>query len=132
MLLSVSFYLFLLAISCFLPTNASGPFLCPNPTQYITDPPKWFDYPGCKTTKEDYCKECVALVRHACGGLKALSAKACWVRGIQVKGNADKIANYTAIATFTAPNGGYRGHAAIYLSQDNVGINVCTNVILKI
>jgi hypothetical protein len=51
-----------------------------------------------------------------------------WRRGVQVKGNA-AVKSGTAIATFD-PNGLYgnhtdgRSHAAIYLGQDEVGLNV--------
>ena len=40
-------------------------------------------------------------------------------------GNADKIALNTAIATFEGKDNRYEGHAAIYLNQNNVSINVC-------
>lgn len=50
-----------------------------------------------------------------------------WKQGIRVKGNGDKIEPYTAIATFengVYPNRKHGNHAAIYLSQDESGIEV--------
>jgi len=59
----------------------------------------------------------VAAVKHFCGAPQTLH----WRKGIAVKGNLS-IRKDTAIATFTAPNGGYRGHAAIYMGQDSNAI----------
>jgi len=42
---------------------------------------------------------------------------------VLVKGN-HSIRQGTAIATFAAPNGGYQGHAAIYMGQNAIGIQV--------
>jgi hypothetical protein len=47
---------------------------------------------------------------------------AAWKKGTQVKGDKTILPG-TAIATFDS-NGKYSGHAAIYESQDPVGINV--------
>jgi len=63
--------------------------------------------------------QCVAAVKQFCRAPQT----PLWSKGIQVKGNRN-IQPGTAIATFTAPNGGYRGHAAIYMGQDNSGIQV--------
>jgi len=67
----------------------------------------------------DGSRECVAVVRHFCNAPHT----SLWVKGALVRGNTD-IKPGTAIATFTAPNGGYRGHAAIYEGQDSSGIQV--------
>ena len=63
-------------------------------------------------------QECVALVKNACGAPQT----ARWAKGTQVKGNS--ITKGTDIASFEGSNGGYEGHAAIYLSQDSTGIQV--------
>lgn len=73
--------------------------------------------------------QCVALVKAACGTPQT----ALWNRGALVKGMTISVG--TAIATFDPPsaefpNGRYgnhtdgRSHAAVYLSQDLVGIQV--------
>jgi len=64
-------------------------------------------------------RHCVAAVKHFCRAPQTLH----WRKGVQVKGN-HSIQQGTAIATFTAPNNGYRGHAAIYMRQNNIGIQV--------
>jgi hypothetical protein len=62
----------------------------------------------------DYCGQCVSYVTTVCPTLSVRTAD--WVRGAPVKGNM-AIAEGTAIATFDA-QGRYKGHAAIYVSQD--------------
>lgn len=67
--------------------------------------------------------QCVALVQVIGGAPRTAD----WKQGIRVKGNADKIAKYTCIATFengVYPNRKHGNHAAIYLSQDASGIVV--------
>jgi len=68
-----------------------------------------------------YCesKHCVAAVKKFCCAPETLQ----WRKGVLVKGNLNILPG-TAIATFTAPNGGYRGHAAIYMGQDSNSIQV--------
>jgi len=64
-------------------------------------------------------KECVAAVKFFCGAPQTLH----WTKGIRVKGN-HSIRSGTAIATFTAPNDRYQGHAAIYVKQDGTALYV--------
>jgi hypothetical protein len=64
-------------------------------------------------------KECVAAVKHFCNAPQTSR----WSKGIQVKGNAASIKAGTAIATFDS-NGHYKGHAAIYDGQNNIGLTV--------
>lgn len=67
--------------------------------------------------------QCVALVQVIGGAPRTAD----WKQGIRVKGNGDKIAAYTCIATFengVYPNRKHGNHAAIYLSQDASGIKV--------
>jgi hypothetical protein len=67
--------------------------------------------------------QCVAFVRIASGAPNTAQ----WKQGLHVKGAA--VASGTAIATFD-PGGGYgnhtdlRSHAAIYVGQDAVGLQV--------
>src|SRR5689334_6127041 len=63
-------------------------------------------------------QECVALVKKACNAPQTSQ----WKKGIIVKGN--NITKGTAIATFEGENNKYEGHAAIYISQNNQGIQV--------
>jgi len=62
-------------------------------------------------------RHCVAAVKYFCGAPQTLH----WRKGVQVKGNQSILPD-TAIVTFAAPNGGYRGHAAIYMGQDSNAI----------
>ena len=66
---------------------------------------------------------CVPFVQVAAGAPNTGK----WKKGIQVKGAKD-IAKGTAIATFDEkgnyPNAKTGNHAAIYIDQDSVGINV--------
>ena len=68
----------------------------------------------------DFCGQCVSYVTTVCPTLPVNTGQ--WSKGAPVKGNAS-IAEGTAIATFDT-NGGYHGHAAIYVKQDPVGIHV--------
>jgi hypothetical protein len=61
----------------------------------------------------------VSYVKRVC---PSLPATASWKKGVQVKGGKNLLAG-TVIATFNAANK-YEGHAAIYVSQTNDGINV--------
>lgn len=65
------------------------------------------------------CGQCVSYVKKVC---PSVPNTAHWRKGAQVKDNRS-IAPGTAIATFNA-SGHYEGHAAIYVSQDDVGITV--------
>lgn len=83
------------------------------PGRYVTDnPQQWVGQPSVGTG------ECVPLVRAATGAPQARD----WQRDAQVQGNTT-IRPGTAIATFDS-NGHYDGHAAIYLGQDEHGIQV--------
>jgi len=64
-------------------------------------------------------KECVAAVKYFCNAPQTSG----WIKGAMAIGNAD-IQPGTAIATFSAPNDGYRGHAAIYVKQDGRALYV--------
>jgi len=68
----------------------------------------------------DYCGQCVSYVTTVCPTIPVNTGS--WSKGVPVKGNTT-IAAGTAIATFNA-SGTYVGHAAIYVSQDKVGIQV--------
>ena len=81
---------------------------------YATHPP------AAQRTGPDFCGQCVSYVTTVCPTIPVRTAE--WVKGVPVKGN-QAIVEGTAIATFDA-NGRYRGHAAIYVSQDEHGILV--------
>lgn len=66
--------------------------------------------------------ECVALVKAKCKGLLNISAEKSWKRGRNVRDNCTKIAKFTAVATFTAPNNKFKGHAAIFESCATDGV----------
>jgi hypothetical protein len=66
-----------------------------------------------------YKGQCVSYVKFVTPGLPQA---ALWKKGIQVKGERS-IARGTVIATFNSDNK-YFGHAAIYESQTDAGINV--------
>ncbi len=68
----------------------------------------------------NFCGQCVSYVTTVCATIPVNTAQ--WRKGAQVRGNAT-IAEGTAIATFNAA-GQYHGHAAIYISQNNVGMQV--------
>jgi hypothetical protein len=87
------------------PTSSLGPF---------DDVPA-----NTQTHGNDLCGQCVSYVKKVC---PALPATISWRKGAAVKDNAS-LSPGTVIATFDA-QGHYRGHAAIYVSQDSIGINV--------
>lgn len=65
--------------------------------------------------------QCAGLVQWHTHAGKAVS----WKEGVRVKGNGAKIKSGTAIATFVDgvyPNKDHGNHAALYLSQDSIGI----------
>ena len=62
--------------------------------------------------------ECVAVVKYFAKAPQTII----WKKGAKVKGN-NNIQPGTAIATFDK-NGRYYGHAAIYINQTTIGINV--------
>lgn len=62
--------------------------------------------------------ECVAVVKYFAKAPQTII----WKKGARVKGNTT-IQPGTAIATFDK-NGKYYGHAAIYINQTTIGINV--------
>jgi phage-related protein len=63
--------------------------------------------------------QCVSLVKRLCSNMVGTTT-AMWIKGDPVKGA--KLAPGTVIATFLAPGNKYKGHAAIYIRQDNEGI----------
>ena len=74
---------------------------------------------GPQTKGLDLCGQCVSYVKAVC---VTLPATASWKRGSAVKDN-DKVVPGTVIATFN-DLGKYEGHAAVYVSQNAVGITV--------
>jgi hypothetical protein len=81
------------------------------PGRYVAENPRqWIGRPSVGDG------ECVPLARAATGAPPAVE----WRPGVAVQGNT-KIRPGTLIATFDA-NGHYTGHAAIYLGQDEHGI----------
>lgn len=83
------------------------------PGRYVADHPlKWIGKPSVGSG------ECVDLVRAATDAPQTKN----WQRGVLVKGNT-AILSGTVIATFDS-NGHYTGHTAIYLGQDENGIQV--------
>lgn len=87
-------------------TSSLGPFSAHPPEEQRHDP--------------DYCGQCVSYVTTVCPTLPVNTGQ--WKKGVPVKG-LKTIAEGTAIATFNA-SGTYVGHAAIYVSQDEAGIQV--------
>jgi len=87
------------------PTSSLGP---------LDDVPEIADTKG-----PNFCGQCVSYVKQVCPTLPATSA---WTKGDAAKDNKT-IAAGTVIATFNA-SGRYEGHAAIYVGQDTIGINV--------
>jgi hypothetical protein len=71
------------------------------------------------TKGPNFCGQCVSYVKQVCPTLPATSA---WTKGTAAKNN-QTIAAGTVIATFN-DSGKYEGHAAIYVSQDPIGIKV--------
>ncbi len=76
--------------------------------------------PDGTTGSPDFCGQCVSFVTTVCPSIPVNTGK--WARGSLVKGKMDIVPG-TAIATFSSPTK-YFGHAAIYVSQNTVGINV--------
>ncbi|HWE98914.1 MAG TPA: BPSL0067 family protein [Caulobacteraceae bacterium] len=87
-------------------TSTLGPFASP-PAQGTTGNP-------------DFCGQCVSYVTTVCPAIPVNTGL--WKKGVQVK-VATGLKAGAAIATFDA-SGKYSGHAAIYESQDRLGINV--------
>lgn len=75
--------------------------------------------PADKTKGNDFCGQCVSYVKRVCPTLPATTG---WRKGASVKGSTN-ISPGTVIATFNF-SGRYEGHAAIYVSQDSMGIHV--------
>lgn len=67
----------------------------------------------------DFCGQCVSFVTTVCPTIPVATRD--WKKGVPVKGNTT-LAKGTAIATFV--NDVYKGHAAIYESQDDKGMTV--------
>jgi len=103
-------------------------------TNYTSSPnapaDKWVCAPGSRlgpfdtvpttnTGHPDYCGQCVSYVKTVC---PVLPATAAWKKGEAAKGNKNILAG-TVIATLNA-NDQYEGHAAIYVSQDDLGLRV--------
>ena len=80
---------------------------------------KFFIFLGSTTS----CAQCAAGVKYWCPTVPPKPTSA-WVRGIKVIGNCGSIAPYTAIATFGGSNGGYGGHAAVFMGCSGNTINV--------
>lgn len=74
---------------------------------------------GTNTTGNNLCGQCVSYVKKVC---PALPSTANWTKGAAVKGNTSIVPG-TVIATFD-DSGHYHGHAAIYVGQTPIGINV--------
>ncbi|CAF0901416.1 unnamed protein product [Rotaria sordida] len=107
--MQTSSILLCLVFSIFAIISVVNGISCGNPSQYagrsLCDP------------SGGYCGECVSFVKICTGDRRTTHQ---WRPGTRVRGA--NIASGTAIATF--PNGKYRGHAAIYISQDKNGIQV--------
>ena len=92
---------------------------------------KWVCAPGCSlgpyttappddvTSDPNYCGQCVSYVKRVCPSLPQTSK---WIKGLPVKDNKNVVEG-TVIATFNE-SGKYWGHAAIYVSQNDKGIDV--------
>ena len=74
-------------------------------------------------TSTTACSQCAAGVKYFCPTNPPKPTSA-WIRGIKVLGNCNSIAKYTAIATFGASNGGYYGHAAVFIGCSGTTIEV--------
>jgi hypothetical protein len=74
---------------------------------------------GNVTKGPNYCGQCVSYVKAVCPSLLGSTS---WKKGAAVKNNADIVPG-TVIATFN-DEGKYLGHAAIYVNQTTVGVNV--------
>ena len=86
------------------PTSELGPFK---------------DEPTDNTEAPHYCGQCVSYVRVLCPTLPQTTR---WVPGDLAKTSTD-IEEGTIIATFDSANR-YMGHAAVYVSRDEKGLNV--------
>lgn len=87
-------------------TSPRGPFTSLPPEPYWHGP--------------DFCGQCVSFVTRVCPDLPVSTSQ--WRKGRPVKGDTT-IKEGTVIATFNGHDKD-QGHAAIYVSQDNAGINV--------
>ncbi|MCG2583518.1 BPSL0067 family protein [Massilia sp. TS11] len=67
----------------------------------------------------DLCGQCVSFVKQVCPSLPPTHL---WQKGVAVKGN-NTLSAGTVIATFNE-QGRFHGHAAIYVNQNPVGINI--------
>ncbi len=76
--------------------------------------------PAAQRKGPDFCEQCVSYVTRVCPTIPVGTSN--WKKGVAAKGLTTIVAG-TAIATFNA-DGVYSGHAAIYHSQDDEGINV--------
>ncbi len=76
--------------------------------------------PAMKQHGPDFCGQCVSYVTTVCPTIPVNTGA--WKKGVPVKGKKTLAAG-TAIATFDGA-GKYSGHAAIYESQTDAGINV--------
>ncbi|CAM2718038.1 unnamed protein product [Rotaria socialis] len=101
-------------ISCNNPERYSGRNVCDHSGKIIIS---LFTTYSRMLLLGDYCGECVSFVKKCTGDRRATSQ---WRQGKRVR--TTRVPYGAAIATF--PNGKYSGHAAIYISQDSVGIQV--------
>ena len=88
--------------------SSSEDIICKDPSPYLG---QW----------RGESKECVALPKDLGENMRNF-ATYMWKRGLHVQSNYDQIAQFTAIATFEAPNNKYLGHAAIFDKCDSEGI----------
>ncbi|CAF4206851.1 unnamed protein product [Rotaria magnacalcarata] len=110
-------YVYLFPTSCILcnnPERYSGRSVCDHSGKIIIS---LFTTYSLMLLLGGYCGECVSFVKKCTGDRRATSQ---WRQGRKVR--AARVPYGTAIATF--PNGKYSGHAAIYISQDSIGIQV--------
>ncbi|XP_077512416.1 domesticated amidase effector 2-like isoform X2 [Amblyomma americanum] len=77
-------------------------------------------FKGDWVTNAENQKQCVALVKEKCTGLRELSTDR-WRRGKQVRTNCDSIPRWTAIGTFLDGDK-FKGHSAIFESCAPDGI----------
>jgi hypothetical protein len=99
------------------PNAPMGNWVC---TRTSSDGPYATEPPSDKTRGPNFCGQCVSFVTTVCPTIPVNTGL--WKKGDLVKGDKAILAG-TAIATFDK-NDKYFGHAAIYESQTNVGINV--------
>ncbi|CAF2600367.1 unnamed protein product [Rotaria sp. Silwood2] len=103
-----------LGISCRKPSQYAGQSVCDHFGKLILT---WVVRCIHETILGGLHGECVSFVKICTGDRRKTDQ---WRRGAKVRGS--NIASGTAIATF--PYGKYKGHAAIYISQDRSGIQV--------